>query len=248
MLRILNAVFFAATIIVNGMADILPIAGVKTAEVSQRYQHLLSPANFAFVIWGLIYALMAVFVWYLFKHKETANKCGPWFIISCVANMAWIVLWHYQLLWLTLACMAVVTGAVLMMQERLKDERETIAQKLIVQGSVGLYFGWALVALAANAAACLMKSGVSPFTAGAQVAAGGALLGIALLTMYFLLRYGNAFFGAAVVWGLTGVLVEQFIHYRARYPLALAACAMMILFLLVRMWQQFEPMEALQKS
>ncbi len=55
-----------------------------------------------FSIWGLIYLLVLGFViWQLVDlYRKNSlgitKKIGVWFLLSCLANIAWIFAWHYQ--------------------------------------------------------------------------------------------------------------------------------------------------------
>ncbi len=44
-----------ATLVVNGLANALPINGQNTGEISDRFQVYFVPAGYVFSIWGLIY-------------------------------------------------------------------------------------------------------------------------------------------------------------------------------------------------
>ena len=54
-------------IIVNGLANILPIGGKYTGELSDNIPNLFVPAGITFAIWGVIYVLILVFAVYLAK-------------------------------------------------------------------------------------------------------------------------------------------------------------------------------------
>ena len=49
-------------LVLNGLANGLPLNGSTTAELSARYPNLFVPAGSTFAIWGLIYLLLIVFV------------------------------------------------------------------------------------------------------------------------------------------------------------------------------------------
>ena len=61
----LNAVFNVLGLIlvlaVNALANILPINGYTTGQVSGFYPNYFVPAGFTFGIWGLIYFLLIGF-------------------------------------------------------------------------------------------------------------------------------------------------------------------------------------------
>src|SRR5690606_29950365 len=76
--------------------------GMTMGDISDPLKNLFTPASYAFSIWGFIYLLLLGFVIYQSRSLFTKVrddgfiiKTGWWFVLSCVANMSWIVLWLY---------------------------------------------------------------------------------------------------------------------------------------------------------
>ena len=77
LLQVGNIIAVILTIIVNGLANILPIGGKYTGELSDNIPNLFVPAGITFAIWGIIYVLIILFALYLAKDlfkKETSTK------------------------------------------------------------------------------------------------------------------------------------------------------------------------------
>ena len=89
-LQIGNGFFAIATIIVNALANILPINNRLTAEISDSLPNLFVPSGFTFSIWGIIYFLLILFAIYqgrdIFKKEKIEmtflKKIGFLFIIA----------------------------------------------------------------------------------------------------------------------------------------------------------------------
>ncbi len=62
--KISVVVTFLIMISANVLANILPINGVSTGQVSDAYQNLFTPTGLKFSIWGAIYLLLAGYVLY----------------------------------------------------------------------------------------------------------------------------------------------------------------------------------------
>src|SRR5690348_11470860 len=100
LLQLLNIIAFVAMVVVNGLADFLPINGRTTGQVSAEFPNLFVPAPITFSIWLLIYSLLFLFCMYqgssLFedekkgmdKKEHVAEVIGYRFIISCILNIA----------------------------------------------------------------------------------------------------------------------------------------------------------------
>jgi translocator protein len=99
----------AGTLLVNWLANALPINGITTGEVSDSYPVLFTPAGYVFAIWGVIYLLLLGYVIYQALPAQRENpllqKIAPWFILNTLANTVWIFFWHYQLIPITVLLM-----------------------------------------------------------------------------------------------------------------------------------------------
>ncbi len=58
----LNFLGLIIVIAVNALANILPINGLNTGQISGFYPNYFVPAGFTFGIWGIIYILLIGFV------------------------------------------------------------------------------------------------------------------------------------------------------------------------------------------
>ena len=108
------AVFGAviAMVVVNALANALPVNGLTTGAVSDSYPIYFVPAGYVFSIWGVIYLGFVAFAIYQAMPAQRDNKTlaaiTPLFLISCVANVVWLLLWHYNQFPLTLVFMIVL--------------------------------------------------------------------------------------------------------------------------------------------
>jgi benzodiazapine receptor len=151
-----NIAAFICVVIVNGMANGIPLNGQNTGEVSAKYPSLFTPAGFTFSIWGLIYLSLTAFVVYQALPAQRGNltlsKIGPLFITNCVANAAWIFVWHYELLWASLLLMAVILLTLIQIYRTLlaAGPASSKSEWLFLRVPFSLYTGWITVASIAN--------------------------------------------------------------------------------------------------
>jgi len=173
LLSIVNAILLWATLVVNYLATSLPIAGRTTWELSDMYPNLFVPAWFTFSIWGLIYLLLIAFVvWQLidaFSKKSVwiAKHIGPWFLLSCIANMWRIFAWHHTKIWLSVVIMFGILASLIMMSTKLKTldpkKKSSRKEKLFVHAPFWVYLGWISVATIANISTYLVDFGRNMF-------------------------------------------------------------------------------------
>ncbi len=217
-LPVLNTVGLALTLTVNALANILPINGVTTGAVSDRYDNLFVPAGYTFSIWGLIYLLLTIFVVYdwMSARKGDPNssfdgRISIWFFVSCLANAGWILAWHHGLLPLTLVLMLVLLGCLLAVYLRLGIGVRSVSRGELsfVHLPFSVYLGWITVATIANVAALLTSIhwdglGLSPQFWTVSVIAVATALALAMA-----LRRRDVFFCLVVDWAFTGILVKR---------------------------------------
>jgi hypothetical protein len=218
-LSILNLLGFLGTIAVNALANIMPIGGITTGEVSDLYPNLFTPAGLTFAIWGLIYLLLAIFVIYQLlpsvrrdpQKGDFVRRIGPFFFISSLANMGWIFAWHYQNIALSLVLMLVLLASLLMTYLRLGVGKAEVtrAVKYAVHIPFSVYLGWITIATIANFTILLRERNWGAFGFGEQFWAVAVIaVGIAIaLAMLFTRR--DMYYALVVDWALLGILLKR---------------------------------------
>jgi hypothetical protein len=148
-------------IVVNGLANALPLNGQNTGEISNRFEVYFTPAGYVFSIWGLIYLGLIAFAIFQALPSQRENPrlrtVGWWVVVGSIANAAWIFLWHYEFFPLTLLVMLVLLASLIITYLRLGVNRAQVstAEKLAAQLPFSIYLGWITVATVANATALL---------------------------------------------------------------------------------------------
>lgn len=226
-----NTAAFLAVLAVNALANLLPLGGRTTGEVSQQYANLFTPAGYTFAIWGLIYLLLGVFVvygWGLIGDKAPGTVLGQigWlFTASCILNILWILSWHGDAIGVSTVCIAALLVCIILIVREIGAEGSTISREICVNAGFSIYYGWLIAAVIANAAVWLTKLGWNgwalseSFWTVAVLVVGTAIgLGVVLIG-------GNRLAGCAIVWAYIGILVRHLSEkgYAGRYPFVIAA-------------------------
>ena len=218
-LSILNLVGFLGTIVVNGLANALPLNNKTTAELSDQYPNLFVPAGLTFSIWGVIYILLAIFVIYvlIIAIKNNTQKSafigniGILFFISSLANIGWIFAWHYEVLPLSLVLMLVILGSLITIYLRLHigKSNSTPSEKYLVHLPFSVYLGWITIATIANVTALLVSMRWNTFGLGEQFwAVAVIIVGIAIALSVLFMRK-DIFYCLVVDWALLGILLKR---------------------------------------
>jgi hypothetical protein len=222
-LQILNLVTFIAAVIINYLAISLPLGFGTTQELSDAIPNLFVPAGITFSIWGIIYILLGLFSIYQFRDIFKSNKIempylekvNIFFIISNLANLTWILLWHYQLVPLSLVAMLVILVSLLLIYLRLEIGKTDVSriEKWAVHVPFSVYLGWITVATIANLTAVLVILGVpNGITLPSLLAEILTIVVIAvavLITLLMLFLRKDVAYSLVVVWATLGIFLKQ---------------------------------------
>ena len=154
--QIVNVLAVAATITLNILANALPLNGLNTGEISDRFQVYFVPAGYVFAIWGLIYIGWIAYAIYQALPSQRENprlvKIGYLPAWSGLANMAWLVLWHWEQFPLTLFAMLSLLGILIAIYLRLDIGRAKVnrLERWCLDIPFSVYLGWISVATIAN--------------------------------------------------------------------------------------------------
>jgi len=231
-------------IAVNAAANIIPIGGRNTGQVSDSYPNLFAPAGLTFSIWGLIYLLLAGYtvyqLGYLQKERSVIReglltKVGVLFSISSVANAIWIFSWHYEILPASMMLMLVILACLILINQILRNEEMSTTEKALVRLPFSVYFGWITVATIANATTLLVSTGfdglgLSEATWAVIMISAGAVIGIAAM-----LRNRDIAYGLVIVWAYAGIIIKHTsgAGFNGKYPQVIAAAGVCIALLVI---------------
>jgi tryptophan-rich sensory protein len=212
--QVANVAALAATIAVNGLANGLPLGGRTTGEISNQFPLAITPPGYVFSIWGLIYTGLTAYTVYQALPSQRTNprlrKIGWLFVLSCAANIVWLLLWHYGFYRATLAAMIMLLLALALIFARLAGNGPAPAREnWLVDGPFRVYLGWIAVATLVNASVALYNAGWGG--AGLSDATWTAiLLGLgAVLAIGFGGGLGDPVLPAVVTWAFVGIALQQ---------------------------------------
>ncbi|MBA3276934.1 MAG: tryptophan-rich sensory protein [Chloroflexia bacterium] len=197
---VINAIGLVVVVLVNYLANALEFNGQGTGDVVNQNPVPFQPAGWVFSIWGLIYALLLLFVIYGLlpggRRNVRVRRISPFFLLANIANVVWIVLWHYEQFLASLITILVLLASLLAIYiglrlrnpvQRSSAPRPPWYLRLIAWVPFSIYLAWICVASLANLMVWLDRSGWDggPFSynvwaivfmaAGAVIAAAFAL-------------------------------------------------------------------------
>lgn len=203
-----------ATIFVNYLATALPINGLDTGEISDRFQVFFVPAGYVFSIWGLIYLGLIGYTVYQALPAQRTNPVlraiAPYYLVSALANIGWIFLWHYEQFVLTIPVMLILLGSLIQIYRQLASAGvASAAWRWLVHVPFSIYLGWITVATAANFTATLDWVNWNGFGLG-EVTWFWLILGVAtLIGLAFAWVRREVAYVAVLVWAFAGIAVKH---------------------------------------
>jgi len=218
---IITWLLFIGVIAMNALANILPINGYNTGQVSAFYPNTFVPAGFTFSIWGIIYLLLLSytigFTYYTLKQAQYPKAFAfiesihIYFLLTCVFNMSWILAWHY--LQIELSVVIMLLFLIMLIQLFLKSTTMsgtlTSTQKFILQTPFIVYLGWISVATIANITALLVAYNWTAFTIAPVYWSATMILIAIVLAILMLKKFKAIPFALVVAWALWGIYNAQ---------------------------------------
>lgn len=244
LLKIGSLVTYIAMVVVNFLANSLPINNRSTGDISNDYPNLFAPAGIAFSIWGLIYLLLAGYVVFQFvtkseKTEGLLKKINPLFIATSVANSVWIFAWHYDVIGLSVLIMAAILVLLIKIADILRKEQFTALEKFFIWSPFSIYFGWITVAAIANITIFLVSIGWNGFGISAFIWTCAILLIGATIGILRMQKDKNTAYGLVLVWAYLGILLKHLSAngFNGQYPsiiITIIACLVLFVYFLAR--------------
>lgn len=228
-IKIFTAVTYIAMVLVNFLANSLPINNRSTGDISDAYPNIFAPAGLTFSIWGLIYLLLAGYVIYQFvgiKKRNNTNieklckKINLLFIMTSLANISWIFAWHYDFISLSVLIMVILLILLIRIVDTLRVEQLTTQEKICISLPFDVYFGWITIATIANITVFLVSIGWNGFGLVDYVWATIILLVGALIGILRIIKDKSIAYGLVLIWAYFGILLKHVstAGFNGQYP------------------------------
>ncbi|GEN53787.1 TspO/MBR family protein [Halobacillus faecis] len=206
---IINLFAFLLVVIVNALANTLPLNGQTTGEISNKLNVLFTPAGYVFSIWGLIYILLGIWVIRQFPksrrdlpiYQETSGL----FVLSSLLNSLWIFMWHYEFFGLSVLVMIGLLLTLIHLYQTLQKNEASFFDRL----PFSVYLGWISVATIANISYYLTYIGWDGFGISASVWTILLMIIGTLLAIFFMKSQDDWVYPLVFVWAFIGIGVKN---------------------------------------
>lgn len=244
--KIHTTVAFIVMVTVNVLANLIPLNGVNTGQVSDKYPNLFAPAGITFSIWSVIYILLAGYILYqfgIFQRKSSAfskeymEKIGVLFTLSSIANTAWVFVWHYDAIGISVMLIIAMLIFLILINERLKDGEFSIKEKIFIRLPFSIYFGWITIAVIANITTYLVSIGWNGFGIPESIWTIVILITGLLIGGFVTYKNWDVAYGFVIIWAYIGILIKHLSPepkgFEGRYPFIVTILIVCIVLLLI---------------
>lgn len=216
--KISVGVSYLFMILMNILANWIPIGGVNTGEVSDSYFNLFAPAGLTFSIWGLIYLMLAVSVLYLIglirldlgdDHDLMIGRIGVIFSVTCFINGLWILAWHFRVIPVSMVLMVALLVCLIIINRTLGKEALVRQDKLYVGIPFSVYLGWITVAAIANMTILLVSLGWKNILIPDELWTIIILLVGLIIGMLVMMKKKDMVYGLVLIWAYAGILLRH---------------------------------------
>ncbi|MGF1458752.1 MAG: tryptophan-rich sensory protein [Leptolyngbyaceae cyanobacterium] len=166
-LAIATIIAILGTLAINTLSNFYPPGGQNVGEIANTTLSgvLITPANYAFAIWGLIYlGLIAYGVYQLepSQRRDPIIRPVDWLlIVACVAQIVWIFLFTLQYFAWSIVAMLGILLPLIAAYLVLRMDRADRRRRWLAYYPFSIYLAWISVATIVNVASALFVAGWS---------------------------------------------------------------------------------------
>lgn len=190
--------------------------GSQTGALSDANISPVTPATYAFAIWGLIYlAALGLAVYQLLpsqQGREIHRRTGWWLVAAFASSTVWIPAFGAQLFWLAQVIIVVLLFSLAMAAARMATTpARDLGERALLRLPTTLYLGWAALASMAGFGLTFRSfgmpaDGIQAIVASLALIATATVLGV-LVTLRFTALAGFAFTAG---WALVAIALGSY--------------------------------------
>lgn len=217
-------------IVMNYLSNTGVFGGQTNSDVSAKYPTLVTPAGYAFSIWGVIFLGLLAFAIYQALPTQRTNPrfraTGWWVVLNAFCNAIWSPLFNNERIGLALIVILVMLFSLAVIEQRLlerphmpliptdpdvtlSESSASRAETWLARIPFSIYFGWLTIATILNVAVYLKSTefslmGLSEQTWAIAILVTGLLIGAIVFNRFRSIAYILVF-----TWAYAAIVVKQ---------------------------------------
>ncbi len=215
--QLATLVTIVVAFVVNVSSNIFPLNGLSIGAISNTVfkDVLIIPANYAFVVWGLIYLGLFVLAIYqvLPQQKQDADlrKIGYLLVIAAVFQSIWVYLFLLRLFAFSVVAMFGILVPLMVTYHILGIGKKRVSnrRKLCLHIPVSIYLAWISVATVVNVACALYFYGWNAWGINSQVWTIIMLVIATIIAAVIVFRYKDIAYAGVTFWALIAIAIKH---------------------------------------
>ncbi|QMW02397.1 tryptophan-rich sensory protein [Spirosoma foliorum] len=217
-------------IVMNYLSNVGAFGGKTNKAISDKYHTLITPAGYAFSIWGIIFLGLLAFAIYQTLSSQRDNPrfraIGWWVVLNALCNAIWSPLFNNEYIGLALIVILVMLFSLVIIEQRLLERQHvpvlstdpdntlpessaSATETWLARIPFSIYFGWLTVATILNVAVYLKATnfglmGLSEQTWAMAMLIVGLIVGVIVFNRFRSVGYILVF-----AWAYIAIAVEQ---------------------------------------
>ncbi|EAZ92225.1 hypothetical protein CY0110_24981 [Crocosphaera chwakensis CCY0110] len=212
-----NLLAILAAFFANVLANIAPINGLTIGEISNTLfkNVLITPASYAFAIWGLIYlGLISLAIYQALPNNKDhpyLQKMGYYLVVSSLAQIVWVFLFLSRLFVLSTVAMLAILVSLVLLYLKLGISLTSISkkQKCLVNFPISVYLGWITVATILNVSLALSWVKWDGFGLSNEIWTVIMIIIAAILGILIIIDRKDKAYSGVFVWALVAIAVRH---------------------------------------
>lgn len=217
-------------IVMNYLSNMAAFGGKTNKEISDKYHTLITPAGYAFAIWGIIFLGLLAFGIYQGLASQRANPrfraIGWWVVLNALGNAIWSPLFNNEKIGIALIVILSMLLSLVVIEQRLLERRPvpiidadpdttlpespaSSTETWVARIPFSIYFGWLTVATILNVTVYLKATGFGLLDLSEPTWAMAILIVGLVVGAIVFNRFRSVAYILVFAWAYAAIAVEQ---------------------------------------
>lgn len=214
LIAIVNLLSVIIVLFVNYASQVQLWGAPAIGSISNEFSNLITPASYAFAIWGPIFLGLLAFCIYsfyrLFRYgteQAFILQSMPWFVLANACNALWVYCFTLRLYGLSVLLMLILLISLLQLVRKFDMETwdAPIGTIAFIWWPISLYAGWVAVATVVNIGLYLESLGWSGAPLNPTAWTIIMLVIVTILNAYLIQKRNLREFAGVAVWALVAI-------------------------------------------
>ncbi|WP_107668567.1 hypothetical protein [Cyanothece sp. BG0011] len=235
-----NLLAILAAFFTNVWANVAPINGLTIGGISNTLfkDVLITPASYAFAIWGLIYlGLISLAIYQALpnnRHNHYVQKIGYYLVISSLAQIVWVFLFLSRFFVLSTLAMLGILVSLILLYLKLGISINSVSkkQKWLINFPISVYLGWITVATIVNFALALYWIKWNGFGLSNIIWTVIMIIVAAILGTLIIIQRKDSVYCGVFVWALIAITLRHLDTFTIALASGVSAAILIVMMVL----------------